>query len=126
MKTSNTKTLKNFAPVNGAFDTCPMVISFEKKELTDKDCYYLRYCLMRFIKNNQDNIYEHSCDSNTLYYNIDKESSICDNSLYIGNFEGYQIDDNIYLHDLELDISDRVILNVLDKELDQFTSYLID
>ena len=65
-------------------------------------------------------------NSNELYNIVDNQSSICDNSLYIGNFEGYQIDDNIYLHDIELDVNDRVVLNILNKELDQFTSYLID
>jgi hypothetical protein len=126
MQVLDTK-LKNFTNVTNCCN-CPEVGNFTKKELTDKDCYYLRYCLMRFIENNQSNIHEFVDTENhkELYFIVDSEASICDNSLYIGNFEGYQISDNLLIKDLELSIESRVILNILDSEKDSYTSYLID
>lgn len=126
MKVLDTK-LKNFTNITNSYD-CPEVDNYTKKELTDKDCYYLRYCLMRFILNNQGNIYEFMDIENQkeLYYYVDEEASICSDSLCIGNFDGYQIDDDLYLHDLELDVNNRILLNVSDKAQDKFYSYLID
>ena len=99
-----------------------------KKELQGNDFYTLRYIAMRFIRENQGSIYEFMDIENSkeLFNTVDEQSFICDNSLYIGNFEGYQIDDDLYLHDLELDANNRIILNVLDKAQDKFYSYLID
>ena len=127
LELDNTKELKNFATLNGSFN-CPLVISFKKKELQGNDYYTLRYIAMRFIEENQGSIYEFMDIENSkeLFNIIDEQSATCDNSLYLGDFDGYQIDDNLYLHDLELDANNRIILNVLDKAQDKFYNYLID
>ena len=121
------KELKNFTTLNGSYN-CPLVVSYEKKELQGNDYYILRYMAMRFIRENQSNIYEFMDIENSkeLFDNVDEQSSICNNSLYLGDFEGYQITDDLYLHNLELDVNNRIILNVLDKAQDKFYSYLID
>ena len=126
LKTSD-NVLKNFVDVSGQFKVWELV-QWTKKELSSSDCYYLRYCLMRFIENNQGRVYEYIDMENekTLYYEVDSEASICDNSLCMGNFEGYQIDDDLYIKDLELSIENRVILNVYNDKEDSYTSYLID
>ena len=60
LELDNTKELKNFTTLNGSFN-CPLVVSYEKKELQGNDFYALRYMAMRFIEENQNNIYEFSC-----------------------------------------------------------------
>lgn len=127
LQIDNTKELKNFTTLNGSYN-CPLVVSYEKKDLQGNDFYTLRYMTMRFIRENQSNIYEFMDIENSkeLFNNVDEQSSICDNSLYLGDFEGYQIDNDLYLHDLELDVNNRIILTVLDNAQDKFYSYLID
>ena len=127
LKLDNTKELKNFTTLNGSYN-CPLVVSYEKKELQGNDFYTLRYMAMKFIEENQGNIYEFMDIENSkeLFNIIDEQSATCDNSLYLGDFEGYQISDDLYLHDLELDLNNRIILNVLDKAQDKFYSYLIN
>ena len=103
------------------------VDSFTKAKLTDKDCYYLRYCLMRFILNNQGLIYKfQDTDPATVYNRVDEEASISDNSLYIGNFEGYNISETEQIKSIEMTIKGRVILNIYNTETDKYTDYLID
>lgn len=126
MKVLDTK-LKNFTNITNSYD-CPEVDNYTKKELTDKDCYYLRYCLMRFISNNQGKIYEFMDIENQkeLYFIVDEEASICSDSLYIGDFEGYKIKDNTVLECLELTTDNRVILNIYNTTNEQYKYYLID
>jgi hypothetical protein len=125
MKTSEEK-LKNFEAIISNFP-CLLVEEFTKKELTDKDCYYLRYCLMRFIFKNQGLIWEYTDqDPETVYYNVDEEASICDNSLCIGDFEGYKISETKIIKALELSQENRCILNVYNLLNDSFENYLID
>ena len=127
LELDNTKNLKKFKTINGCYNS-PLVISYEKKELQGNDFYTLRYIAMGFIKENQGSIYEFMDIENSkeLFNNVDEQSSFCNNSLCLGDFEGYQIKDNLYLHDLELDANNRIILNVLNKAQDKFCSYLID
>ena len=125
MKTSNNY-LKNFEAITPDVK-CYEVTEFTKKELTNKDCYYLRYCLMRFILNNQGMVYEFmDSELKELYYDVDEEASICDNSLCIGSFEGYRISEHDSLKSLELSTENRVILNVYNDIMDSYKNYLID
>jgi len=125
MKTSDKK-LKNFVSVNASFPVY-LVEKFTKKELTDRDCYYLRYCLMRFVLNNQGQIWEfQDVDPETVYYKVDEESSICDESLCIGSFEGYRITEKLEIKSLELSTENRVILTVYNKKTEEYFYYLID
>ena len=56
LKIDNKKELKNFKTTGGHYN-CPLVISYEKKELQGNDYYVLRYMAMGFIGENQSNIY---------------------------------------------------------------------
>ena len=125
MKVSDVK-LNGFVSVNSSFSVFRLE-SFDKAELSDKDCYYLRYCLMRFILNNQDLIFEYrDIDPNTVFNSVDEESSICDNALCIGNFEGYSISETDLIKSVEMTTEGRVILNIYSTETDKYTDYLID
>lgn len=128
--------LENFVSVNGQ-QKCYEIDNFVKKQLLDKDCYYLRYCLMRFIFHNQSEIYlfmEHKfLDSvegtnkeKSIYFDVDESASICDNSLYIGSFDGYEFEENTVLKCLELSTENRVILNTYNTENEEYKYYLID
>ena len=128
--------LKNFVSLCGTHK-CFEVENFTKKQLTDKDCHYLRYCLMRFIYNNQSVIYEFMEDEfldhvegtnrqKCIYFDVDEEASICENSLYIGSFDGYEFEENWVLKCLEMTAENRVILNIYNNENEQYKYYLID
>lgn len=119
-------TLENFVAVGGQFD-CYQLEKVIKKELTGNDYYYLRYCLMDFIKNNKDSIWAFcETEENQIFSIVDNEACFQDNELYIGSFEGYDIDENIKLYSIFLNENNRAILSTYNDENEEFLYYLID
>jgi hypothetical protein len=126
MKTTN-KTLKNFTSVTG-WHPVYEIEEYTKKELSYKDCCFLKYILTRFIYENKSNIYQFMDmepeREERLYYEIDNSSNIAMNALFMGNFEGYDIAEDAKIMSIELTTENRVILNVYDKK-DSYKQYLI-
>ena len=127
MKTTN-KTLKNFTSVMSDYPVYE-VKEYTKKELSDKDCYFLRYILMRFIYENKSNIWQFMDmepeREKQIYYEVDESASIAMNALFIGHFEGYDIAEDAKIMSIELTTENRVILNVYNTKKDSYKQYLI-
>ena len=131
LKTIDNSFLHNFKNITGVFN-CPQIETFNKKELIKNDYMVLRYASMEFIQTNQSNILEF-INPKQLYNEVESHASICDNSLYLNDFEGYLIDsegdnfeDGIILKSIELDINNRIVACVYHEAIDDYKYYLID
>ena len=91
--------------------------SYEKKEnLTMNDIMSLRYFAMEFLSENIGNLTRDD---------IEDEASMQNNSLYLGNFEGYYLEDyDLYIHAIEMTTENKIILCCyLDDEPIYFLGY---
>ena len=127
METTN-KILKNLVSVTGGYPVYE-VKEYIKKELSDKDCYFLRDILMRFVFENKSSIWQFMDrdpeKDKQLYYEVDNSASISDDALYMGDFEGYDIAEDTIIRSIELTTENRVILNVYNTKKDSHKDYVI-
>ena len=97
---------------SGTFDTCPIVEldSVIKKRLSDIDCFALRYAAMKLAKDNGIfDFFEESCFD---FEKFDSENVFQDEELYLGNFEGIFITEEINIRTLFLTTDNRICARV--------------
>ena len=95
------------------------VESFEKKKLTSTDIMALRYAAIEIILNNKPNFELGD------YSNLDDSNAIQDNSLYIGDFDGYyDYMNNMKFSCLEMSDDNRVIA-VFETDDDDLKYFLV-
>ena len=123
-------------PENKLGVTCPFSTSFQpievtewtKKELTGHDINALYFTAMNFVQENAE-LFGLDYLEGSLFEFIYNHSSICDNSLCLNDFEGFDLSMGYYdvnLKSIELDVNNRYILNVYNPETDECTDYLLD
>ena len=115
---------------SGMFDTCPIVESdsIVKKRLSDIDCFALRYAAMKLAKDNGIfDVFEESCFD---FEKFNSENAFQDEELYLGNFEGIYITDEIKVRTLFLTTDNRICAQVEieteDEEEPRYETVLID
>ena len=115
---------------SGMFDTCPIVESdsIVKKRLSDIDCFALRYAAMKLAKDNGIfDVFEESCFD---FEKFDSENAFQDEELYLGNFEGIFITEEIKVLTLFLTTDNRICAQVEietdDEEEPRYETVLID
>lgn len=92
----------------------------EIRELKDHDVMILRYAAMMLLAGNEDNeVNEDSMEG------IEESSAICDDRLYVGDFEGIWMDDNITLQYFYMHKNNRICAATYDSEKDDFQYWLI-
>lgn len=93
---------------SGVFDTCPIIESDSviKKRLSDIDCFALRYAAMKLAKENIDPEIEFHLED------FDSENAFQDEELYLGNFEGIFITEEIKVRTLFLTTDNRICAQV--------------
>ena len=92
----------------------------EIRELDDHDVMILRYVAIELLAGNEDDeVNEDSMEG------IENTSSICDNRLYVGDFEGIWMDDNITLQYFYMHKNNRICAATYDNEKDDFQYWLI-
>ena len=97
---------------SGMFDTCPIVESDSviKKRLSDIDCFALRYAAMKLAKDNGIfDVFEESCFD---FEKFDSENAFQDEELYLGNFEGIFVTEEIKVRTLFLTTDNRICAQV--------------
>ena len=110
---------------SGVFDTCPIVESDSiiKKNLSDIDCFALRYAAMKLVKENYE-FEEFNLDV------FDSENAFQDEELYLGSFEGIFITPEIKVRTLFLTTDNRICAQVEietdDEEEPRYETVLID
>ena len=110
----------NLLPAVANFDDCPRVIDYEKKEdLTSNDCWALRYCAMSFIDRN-------FSDFGMRWKEIDDSNAFQDHELYLADFEGYQLDENLIVRTLFMTKEGRILADIYDRRTSKFKAYLVD
>lgn len=108
----------NLTNAAGTFNDLPRWDDYKKKErLTSSDCWALRYTAMRFIENNFDR---------ADWKAIDDENAFQDSELYLLNFEGYAIDDDLTVRTLFMDENGRILADIYSASADKFAAYLVD
>lgn len=94
---------------SGVFDTCPIVESdsIVKKKLSDIDCFALRYAAIELWRDNE-------CfgDPEPSINAFDESNAIQDNGLYLGDFEGFWLNEDILIRTLFLTTDNRICANV--------------
>lgn len=103
--------------LKGACGLYPVEITNpEKKPLTGYDWATLRYIAADFLIKNSEQLGLNEIlgeDDAKLLGLIDAESAIQDDSLYVGNFEGYQVGwdyfDQTFIHCFAFDTSGRIM-----------------
>lgn len=114
MKCTNEKRNLQF----GIFDDCPVVDDSTiciKPLTSDVDVYALRYVAEKLCKDNDLDI-----------DNVDSMNAVQDNHLYLGNFEGIEID-NFIVHSLFLTDDERVCAECeeLDEEYEPTDNFFV-
>ena len=115
---------------SGMFDTCPIVESDSviKKRLSDIDCFALRYAAMKLAKDNGIfDVFEESCFD---FEKFNSENAFQDKELYLGNFEGIFVTEEIKVRTLFLTTDNRICAQVeietYDEEEPRYETVLID
>ena len=112
---------------SGTFDTCPIVESDSviKKQLSDIDCFALRYAAIELWRDND-------CfgDEEASMVGFDDSNAFQDEELYLGNFEGVFITPEIKVRTLFLTTDNRICAKVEigtdDEEEPRYETVLID
>lgn len=91
------------------------------KELNDRDVMALRYAAEELLTNGF-MVYE---DRVLTREQVAEESSVCDNELNLGNFEGYRISENSVIRSLFFNEDNRLIAEVLIETDDEYEQYLV-
>ena len=121
---------ENLSIRSGMFDTCPIVESDSvvKKRLSDVDCFALRYAAMKLAKDNGIfDVFEESCFD---FEKFNSENAFQDEELYLGNFEGIFVTEEIKVRTLFLTTDNRICAQVEietdDEEEPRYETVLID
>lgn len=109
-----------------------MLLTKDNESITNKyknnetmkglDIHALFGYLYFIAKNNNDSL----LDYGYTIENIMEDASICDNKLYLNNFEGYELSDRLNLSFLYLNQFNCVMAGVYDNKLDRFLYFLAD
>lgn len=91
------------------------------KPITDNDVMRLRYAAMVLLAGNDDP----TDNLIATMEEVEEEAAICDDRLYLGNFEGYMLADGYRLDNLYLNIYDRICANVYDADNNTDTYWVI-
>ena len=111
----------NLQPLTDSFDHLVRVQDYKKKKLTDNDVWTLRYVAMRFISKNFGYFF-----SDNSWKEIDDRNAVCDDELYLNDFEGFEVDDRYTVRTLFLTEDGAVLTDIYDRKLDKFKAYLVD
>lgn len=117
MKTLQLNKKNEIRLLKGSCDMHPIeILNPEKKPLTGYDWATLRYIAADYLLKNGEQLGLNEIlgeDDARLLGLIDEESTIQDNCLYVGNFEGYQVGwaefDQTIIHAFAFDTSGRIM-----------------
>lgn len=101
---------------------CIIMNNPPKKELTFKDCYYIRYVIMRFISKN---IYNLCVEWNISWQDIDENCFFTNNELQLNNGYGFRLDDKRVLSTAYLTGDCSVVVSIYNEETDKFLYLLV-
>ena len=101
----------------------PRQIEKEERQELKKDPYImqLRYAAMEFLSS--DFLVWEDCQLSRD--EIEDCASVCDDSLYLNNFEGYRLDESLTLKYLYMNADNRMCAAVYDELEDDFTYWCI-
>lgn len=110
--------------INGLYgDLNPIIPSYEviKKELSGNDYLKLYGALTLLAQHNQEYLQD--------YYGLSlndviEAACIQDNELYLGSFEGYDINERYTIRTLFLTVDDNVIMSVYDNKKNRFLDFI--
>lgn len=90
----------------------------KRKTLNDRDIMALRYVAEELLSGRL--AYEDFPTRDT----IAKECSVCDEALYLGDFEGYKLNDTTIIRSLFINEDNRIIAEVLTDD-EEYEHYLV-
>lgn len=94
---------------------------YPKKELKGNDNFKLFGALALIGYNNQDLLEEYGWTIDALI----SGASICDDALYLNDFEGFSISDRLTIKSLYLNDYDNVMAYVYDNKFDRFLEFVV-